>query len=618
MLPDIPGLGPLASSGALMEAEVVAYPSGRPWLVGRWAREELTVACAGSNLVAVIGSCPVTATRLGELIAAVRRVQDLDAVVRTLPGSAHMVASVDGVLRVQGSVTGLRRVFHARVSAVTVASDRADLLATLTGAGIDEQILATRVTCGGHLPPPLGEQSMWHGVLALPPDHYLRVERHGATTTPVRWWLPPVADEPLAAGAVAVREALQAAVAARRPCSDRTSAESPAMARVSADLSGGMDSTSLCFLAASLDTPDLLTFRWGESEAGNDDAVYAAQAIAALKGAEHLVLHPDDHPSVFDAPEQTGDPEAPYLFARTHSRTRHSAQMLASRGARTHLAGHGADELFHAPSTSHLYDLARRHPRVAFTHLRGYRALGRWPLGATLTALVDSRDMPTWWREQAAHLTDPPPARRSPSIGWGRPWRAAPWATPAALDAAREKLRATAAQALPLADQRGQHATLSTLRTMTPAYRQLARLFSTSGMRLELPYYDDRVVEAALAVRLHERNSPWRYKPLLAEAMHAILPPSIAQRGTKGEYGEDVRQGLRRNLPALLEVFTDSALAARGLIDPDVLRARLLAPQVDNSTVIALENLLGCEMWLRIATAATPTPQPPTALMEHR
>ncbi|MEU2674731.1 hypothetical protein ABZ622_39030 [Streptomyces sp. NPDC007164] len=115
VLPDLPGLGSLACSGVLAGAEVVAYPSGRPWLVGRWSPGELTVACAGSNRVAVVGFCPVTAAPLGELTAAVRRVQDLDAVVRGLPGSVHVVASVDGVLRVQGSATGLRRVFHTRV-----------------------------------------------------------------------------------------------------------------------------------------------------------------------------------------------------------------------------------------------------------------------------------------------------------------------------------------------------------------------------------------------------------------------------------------------------------------------------------------------------------------------
>jgi asparagine synthase (glutamine-hydrolysing) len=65
-----------------------------------------------------------------------------------------------------------------------------------------------------------------------------------------------------------------------------------------------------------------------------------------------------------------------------------------------------------------------------------------------------------------------------------------------------------------------------------------------------------------------------------------------------------VRDGLDRNVGTVLEVFADSALAAAGLIDADRLRTALLAPRIDNSVVFAVENLLGCETWLRTTTAA--------------
>ncbi len=132
---------------------VLAHASGSPWLVGSLDQGEVILAAVGSLRVAVIGSCPVTATRLSDLVTRVRAVAELDPVARVLPGCCHLVASVEGVVRVQGSLTGLRRVFHTRIGGLPVAGERADVLARVAGAGIDEQALAVRVACGPQVPP---------------------------------------------------------------------------------------------------------------------------------------------------------------------------------------------------------------------------------------------------------------------------------------------------------------------------------------------------------------------------------------------------------------------------------------------------------------------------------
>jgi asparagine synthase (glutamine-hydrolysing) len=595
VLPDRPDARRVVAGWPLLSRSVLAHASGSPWLVGCLDRDEVIVAAVGSLRVAVIGSCPVTATRLTELVAGVRTAAELDAVARVLPGCWHLVASFDGVVRVQGSLTGLRRVFHTRIQGVPVAGDRSDVLARVAGSGIDDQVLAVRVACGPQVPPPVSEHSFWRGVRALAPDHYLRIDPDG-TVGELRWWQPPQPAVGVSVGAGAVRAALEAAVAARRPVGGR----------LGADLSGGMDSTSLCFLAARAGMPDLLTFREAEADVANDDAVFAAHAAQGLPQAEHLVLPQAEMPSIFADPGDTGDAEAPYRCTRTLARIRHGATLLAAHGVGQHLAGHGGDELFHDPP-AYLHPLLRRRPVTAIRHVRGYRALHRWPLGATVSALVRGGDLGAWWHQQAQQLTTRRQPHSTPDLGWGFPLRALVWVTPAALDITRAVLRATGEQARPLAPDRGQHATLAILRMMGPHYRQLARVYATAGLRLEMPYFDDRVVEAALAVRAHERRTPWRYKPLLVEAMRPVLPEVIAARTTKGEFSEDVRVGLRRHLPEILEVFADSALAAHGLINPDLLRRELLAPQVDWAVVFAVEDLLGCETWLR-ATQTPPSP----------
>ncbi|MFJ9848635.1 lasso peptide isopeptide bond-forming cyclase [Streptomyces sp. NPDC101150] len=572
---------------------VYSHASGRPWLVGRWSPGEIQVATAGPVRVAVIGVCPVTATRLSQLTARIRTVTDVDALAAELPGSCHVVASVDGQLRVQGSLTGLRRVFHARRNGTTVAADRADVLAAMTGAGIDERALAVRLACGGLVPSPLSDLPLWNGISPLAPDHCLVWDRESARD--VRWWQPPAAELPLAAGAQKVREALASALEDR----------GPAEGRLSTDLSGGMDSTSLCFLAAR-NAPDLLTFRWGEAEAGNDDAAFAAHSIGSLDRAEHLVVPPAELPALFADADALIDAEEPYPFVRTAARTRHTAQLLADRGSRRHLAGHGGDELF-TPFPGYLHQLLRRRPMTAIRHVRGYAALKRWPLLHTLGALVRPGDEAAWWRAQAEHLTDPPLHKRRPSLGWGLwPLRAPSWVTGTAVDEARRALRQAAGTAQPLSRDLGQHQSLLALRTSAPWYRMLARPFAAAGVQLDSPFFDDRVVEAVLRVRVHEHSGPWRYKPLLAEAMRGIVPETVLGRSTKGEFSEEASSGLRRNLPAILDLFADSALAAHGLIDPGELRTRLLAPQADNAMGIALEPLIGCETWLRAATRPTP------------
>lgn len=244
---------------------------------------------------------------------------------------------------------------------------------------------------------------------------------------------------------------------------------------------------------------------------------------------------------------------------------------------------------------------------IALRHVRGRRARGRWPLVATLRALTDRSGIATWWRAQATTLTAPPP-QRIPNLGWG-PWLRAPaWATRDMLVTATAALHRAADTTHVLAPHRAQHTTLAALRANGTSYRLLDRLYRQHGIRLELPYLDDQVVEAALAVRPHERSTPWQYKPLLTEAMRGIVPAPILGRVTKGNYTTDSHAGFRRHLPQILELLTDSALAESGLIDPAVLRACLLGPHPDNRALIDLEATLACETWLR-ATQRPPSPR---------
>ncbi len=188
VLPDRPDVQRVATKWPSQSRWALAHASGNSWLLGS-LDQEVTLASVGSLRVAVIGTCPVTATRLTDLITGVRTAAELDAVAQVLPGCFHLVASVGGAVRVQGSVSGIRRVFHTRIQGIPIAGDRADVLTRVSNAGTDEQALAVRVAGWWTVPPPRDERNLSPELRALSPDHYLRIDSSG-TVGELRWWQP--------------------------------------------------------------------------------------------------------------------------------------------------------------------------------------------------------------------------------------------------------------------------------------------------------------------------------------------------------------------------------------------------------------------------------------------
>jgi asparagine synthase (glutamine-hydrolysing) len=119
------------------------------------------------------------------------------------------------------------------------------------------------------------------------------------------------------------------------------------------------------------------------------------------------------------------------------------------------------------------------------------------------------------------------------------------------------------------------------------------------GLTLATPYYDDRVIEAGLAVRPQDRITPWQYKPLIVEAMRGVVPEESLTRHTKDEGSYEVEAGLRKHRAALLSLCEDSRLAQLGLIDVGALREVCRRPLPQSLPFDALYQTAACEVWLR-------------------
>ncbi|MBO1420232.1 asparagine synthase-related protein, partial [Streptomyces sp. FH025] len=309
---------------------LVRHASGRPWLVGRVPTGHCQELSTGDRRVAVIGRARPDAAVLDRLLASLSVDHGVPG-PSPVAGSAHVAVSEPGRFRLHGTASGLRRVYAARVHGVTVAADRADVLAGLSAAGTDERWLAVQLIADGP-PHPLDRLTPWTGVLAVPPGDALTVDAEGGSAQ-ARWWSPPKPDRPLTTGAPALRSALAEAVALRV-------AATPA-STLGCDLSGGMDSTALAFLANDAGAP-LHTLTLEFRDPANDDTRWADLARSHLPDAVALDLPQDRLPGQYANLGRPRTPtDAPSGALRGRAVLEASSARYREHGIGLQLAGHG-------------------------------------------------------------------------------------------------------------------------------------------------------------------------------------------------------------------------------------------------------------------------------------
>lgn len=598
---------PAETGAGTGDVVTVPHPSGRPWVLARPRFRKVSHLRRGGDALVLIGPDRVPEAVLAGLLEGARDRAALERRLARLPGLHHVIAHLSGETWIRGTASGLRRIYHARhPQAGTIASDRPAVLAHLTGAPLDDGALALRML--DFLPHPLSRRALWRGVhetgagygLALP------VAAPGTAAAPgpreYRWWEPPPPELSLAEGARRVGEAVAASVRAHVGGLDR----------ISCELSGGLDSTALTFAARATGPAELSLLTVAARDRYSEDETWARRAVEEAHGPTDALAHhiiPADQAPYFYADltatsAELNDEPLPVAPGRAR------AHLLLSRahatGSRYHLTGYGGDELF--LGLPHAYqDLFHGNPLTAWNHLSGLRHQLGWPLLPTLKALLNRSTFPQWLA--GAVTTEPQPVTRTPLLSWGVRQSLRPWFTDHARTLITEEFRTAAERAEPIDRWRGRHVDIDAVRMGARHFQAMEDIGMTIGLPVAAPFYDDRVLEATLAVRLPERISPWRYKPLLVEAMRGVVPDALLARTTKDHMSSDEHQGLREHAPELADLWTGSRLAEHGLVDARHLLRLAAEPFSPVLVEHSISSTVAGETWLRTAENAWSTPQ---------
>ena len=365
-----------------------------------------------------------------------------------------------------------------------------------------------------------------------------------------------------------LREAVLARMRARGP--------------VAIGVSGGLDSSSIAALAVSIardglaPMPVLVTTRYPGLAC--DESAFSSRL------AEHL-----ERPLRYiDAPEHGYEPPEPREIYYDPSFQLWQRMLDACRSDRVyaHLTGMGSDEIMW--STGFEVEDA---------------VLDRdFPLAARFAGIYeDPSAWRAWRRLGGAVKRSLQSQRRGPRRG--ERVRIPDWATPLAaglIGRAREERRAKSRSLFHSHTSRERIAVELAFGSQCPfGIAQYVQYGPHLGVDIRNPFYDNRVVELALALPVGIRDSLDVSKPLLRKAIEPLLPPSLVWRTHGAEFTSFFRSAFHSHENLTRRFFGESRLEALGVVRPGALLRLLETGRSHPEQTRELLATFAYEAWVR-------------------
>jgi len=565
------------------------------WSRGGWRPAELrTVSYADGHLVTV-GDCLASEVRLR---ADFRRALDrgrLEDLTRW-PGAYLTIVVRADELTAFADLAGQFPLYYRHDPGRTVVGTRA--AETVAAAGLSSRLdiysMLAQVFCPA-VPTLTEDRSAFDGLSRLGGGQALRVSANGACTTWTYESLVPDSDVDLPQAADALRTALVTAVRARVGTGRR----------LTADFSGGLDSTSLAFLATRELSGSLPAFTYHHPDAPADDLAHA-ERYAGLDERISLDVVAGTAASLpFQGMVSSQGADLPDAAAVTQARMRLRLARIAESGSEIHLGGEGADALLVAPPAylaglarfgtrrtllAHCQELAGQRQVAAMSIFSRASRLSRTPLHRALERLAGSLEKPS---EQRVRWLDA-------IAWWPEPGAEATWLTSRTRTDFAEFVREAARRVRKSGNVAvGDYVALGELRVAASVQRQLSDTARRFSVTPHAPFLDNDVVRSCLSLPSHGRADPLAFKPLLGRALTGLVPDAVLGRTTKGNYSPEDYHGIRRAAPELRKRVSTLKMADAGLIDTDAVKVSLeQAVAGIQAPFPALTRLFGADLWL--------------------
>jgi len=516
----------------------------------------------------------------GQPLTGIRALRDLAeryrrggvSAVETAPGQFSVVIwdrRHDCLVAIKDAI-GLLPLYHRTFASNVYVSDRADLFPST--APLDNAFIAAFIASGGIS----SERSIWSDV---------NVIQGGTSTTWIdglaharRYWaaekVPQNLDVDGRRAARLFADALRSAV---------HDAMEPDHATW-ADLSGGLDSSSVVCMAALLKSGSAAlggTISYVDSLGGDETAFVDSVAEKfELRNVRLRDCAPWDDDGA--PPPVTSEPARDYPF---YSRDRKSAEILRRSGARALLSGVGPD-CYMPFGPHHIGDLfvsgqLRDAARQAFR----WSYIKRQPIWRVLARDVLLPFAPVRMQRRVA-------ARRHPAPRWIRrnflrnSNFLEHWHRPFVVNGAPGRF--------------GQASISRYLNTLSASLHNWREM---DGIEIRQPFLDRRLVELCLSLPTTVRTEVARSKPVLRDAMATVLPPKVLRRQCTKGTGLQPRicSAFCNHRQSLERLLKQSCLADMGCVEPG-----LMLREIDEycagrgDVVTTLYATLALETWLAV------------------
>jgi asparagine synthase (glutamine-hydrolysing) len=563
---------------------------------GEWrAGEFRSIECAEGTLL-LIGQCPIDDESARREFAAAIRAGEPARLTRW-SGSYLLLVLIENELLAFSDLVGQHPLYYHHDGAGVVFGT--SLLATAAEASLplepDVEVALAEIFCS-NVPALLPGRTPIKEIRRLEPGQALRATATGELFCWTYEELTPDEGQTLADCAESLATELDEAVGWRMR----------AHPRVSADFSGGLDSTTVAFLAVNHRAEGLPVFVYHHPDADAGDLAHALSNARLNPLLDLNVVRGSADSLAYQDLGAIGLTDVPDFAVAVHGRNQLRLRHAAASGSAVHLGGGGADALLVAPP-AYLGELAsKRQIRRLMADARALSAvreesqaaivgramrLARTPVHKALrtyaTQLGTSRASHPKWIDAISW--------------WPGPGLESTWLTPRA----RSTLVALVQQradATEYADHGGAADFLAAqeLRRSADVQHRLDSLAREHGIWPQAPFLDSNVARACMRMPARLRAHGATLKPLLREAMRERVPVAAITRSSKGDYGAEDHLGVRRAVRELRCRLSSSPLVELGLIEPAAVISSLhLAMMGDPTPFPALNRLIAYDMWLR-------------------